>query len=223
VKRKILAIIIAGLFIATAVPPVSADIMIPPGMRLWDIRLVWNAMLNLQSQINNLQLHAGPTGPVGPTGPIGPSGPTGATGPTGASGPTGATSPTGATGPTGTGGVLTGSCAATNAGATRYCSMGFLPVTAIESNVQIPMQAGTISNLRVIIDTAPGFSSAWTITVRKGAADTAVTCDVGPSHTTCDDTTHSVSFAGGDLISIAITPVGSAPMEPFISYSVMVS
>jgi hypothetical protein len=45
--------------------------------------------------------------------------------------------------------------------------------------------------------------------VRKNGANTAMTCTMTSAQSTCSDTTNSVAFTAGDLISIASTKSGS--------------
>jgi hypothetical protein len=101
--------------------------------------------------------------------------------------------------------------------------MGFLSQSSTESNVQIPLQAGSISNLQVSVITAPGSGNSWTITVRKAGADTAVTCTISGSATTCSDTSHSVSFTEGQLVSIETTPASTPTGTSLMTYSVLFS
>ena len=69
--------------------------------------LIWNAIHQIQDQIDHLVLTPGPQGPAGPAGATGPQGPqgeqglTGATGPQGPQGEQGSTGATGPVGPTG--------------------------------------------------------------------------------------------------------------------------
>jgi len=174
---------------------------------------------------------AGSQGPAGATGAQGPAGATGATGATGAQGPagptgaTGATGPTGPAGPTGTsfnffggqqGNTATGNCTVNNS--TCYFSLFYSRSEDTgESKAQVPVPAGTLSNFKVSISAAQSGSQAYTFTVRKGGADTTATCTINgnnngtgqTSATTCADTTHSVTFAAGDLISVQVTPSNS--------------
>jgi hypothetical protein len=68
--------------------------------------------------------------------------------------------------------------------------------------------AGTVSNLRARVQTAPGGSRTWVFTVRKNGAATAVTCAIPSGGTTCSSA-NSVTFADGDLISMHVLQTGS--------------
>ncbi len=82
-----------------------------------------------------------------------------------------------------------------------------------ENSVQnIMPTAGTIKNLWAFIEAAPGVGSSWTFTIRKNGVDTAVACTVtgtGAANQKCSDTTHSVVFAAGDLISVRESSTGA--------------
>lgn len=81
-----------------------------------------------------------------------------------------------------------------------------------EANVEdIVPAAGTVKNFYFVIDTTPASGRSWTLTVRKNGADTAVTCTINNPNTSCSDTTHSVAFAAGDFIAVAITASTPAP------------
>lgn len=55
----------------------------------------------------------------------------------------------------------------------------------------------------------PGSSDSYAFTVRRNGADTAVTCTVSGSASSCVDTSNSVAFAADDTISIKVTPTGT--------------
>ncbi len=70
--------------------------------------------------------------------------------------------------------------------------------------------AGTLSNMRVRINgTAPAGIQAWTITVRKNGADTALTCTVGSSSSSVCNLNTNVTFAAGDWGNILIHPANT--------------
>ena len=99
--------------------------------------------------------------------------------------------------------------------ATRYCSInallgGGFSATESQANVVIP-QSGTIKNLYVNLQAAPGAGKSYTFTVRKNGSDTVVTTGAvtGASTTTGNDTTHSVTVAAGDVVTISIVPSGT--------------
>ncbi len=72
---------------------------------------------------------------------------------------------------------------------------------------------GTIKNFYVFVETAPVAGRSWTFTVRKNAADSAVTCTIVGDGTLrqCSDTTNVAPFAAGDLVAIRISASAPAP------------
>lgn len=77
-----------------------------------------------------------------------------------------------------------------------------------------PPFAGTIRNLYVRVSAAPGAGTSVTFTVNKNNTDTAVTCTISGTGQTASDTTHSVTVAAGDQLSIHVTTSGAvAAME----------
>lgn len=165
----------------------------------------------------------GPTGPqgaVGPTGPTGSQGIAGSTGPTGADGATGPTGagvagPTGPTGPAGSGGgsfIVGGGTGGANLVAN---ALNFVPMfhggdfsTEAEADQVVPV-TGTLSYFSVRLEGSPGAAAsakAYTFTVRKNGADTTITCMTFEVTMNCSDTTNSVGFSAGDLITIGVQP-----------------
>lgn len=62
--------------------------------------------------------------------------------------------------------------------------------------------ACTLSNLYVKVTTAPGGTASWTFKVYKNGVGQTVTCAITGAATTANDTTHTVSIAAGDRISL---------------------
>lgn len=88
---------------------------------------------------------------------------------------------------------------------TRYMvdyAMGNAP-TATESEVQIPMPACTLRNLRAMSHSAVAAGNT-VLTVRKNGVDTGLTCSLGAGSRLASDTANSVVFAAGDLLSIKV-------------------
>ncbi len=167
----------------------------------------------------------GLSGPVGPQGPRGERGPQGIRGPQGEKGDRGIPGPQGREGEQGPAGVdgatrmlvsgLTTSSAASNVEPTFLGPFPASSSTILEDDVQqvLPV-AGTISNLFVDIEDAPGAGKSWTFTIRRqsgsGATQsTAVACQVsGDGATACNSGSASVAFAAGDLLSLQAIPTG---------------
>lgn len=82
--------------------------------------------------------------------------------------------------------------------------------SATEANMSIPMQSGTAKKLMVSLTTAPGATGSATLTIRKNGVDTALSCTVSGTATTCSNTSTSVSFNDGDLVSIHYAETNAA-------------
>jgi hypothetical protein len=96
--------------------------------------------------------------------------------------------------------------------------IGNQDTTANETNTQTPVPVtGTLKNFYARINsvTPSGGNATITLTLRKNAVDTALTCvatrtnGTGAGPASCSDTTHSVSVTAGDLISISFSFVTS--------------
>ncbi len=60
---------------------------------------------------------------------------------------------------------------------------------------------GAFRNMNVIVDTAPGGAASWVITLRRNGVDTALTCTISGSATSCSDKTHVAPVEVGDILS----------------------
>ena len=83
----------------------------------------------------------------------------------------------------------------------------------------VPLPAGAASKLRVRLTAAPGGAGVVTVTVRKNGVNTALTCSVVGSTTTCQDEVAAVVFADGDRLSIFYTE-SSGSASARISWSI---
>jgi hypothetical protein len=112
--------------------------------------------------------------------------------------------------------IFGGSDDAPNSTAVRYAYLGNTDLTdwvSSEPNRQIPLSEDlTITDLKVMVDTAPGAGKSRTFTVRKNGADTGVTCTISDTNTSAVFS-GSVSFTAGDLICLSSTPSGT-PTAP---------
>ena len=147
----------------------------------------------------------GPQGPQGDAGPVGPAGADGAVGPQGEQGPAG---PAGADGTSGS--LLGGNYSNTSDG--NFLSP-FNPAAGGEDNTNLPVSSGTASKLIVNVGVL-GAGNSVTLTVRKNAVDTALTCTVNAGEASCSDLVDSVSFADGDLLSVRYNEVGNPNSRP---------
>lgn len=118
-------------------------------------------------------------------------------------------------------GVSTITTAATPSGTTFMPFMSSIVApngTAGNAQVVAP-RAGTVSNLQVRLSAAEGSSATLAFTLMDGATGEAVTCTVGNSATTCNDTTHTFAFAAGDLLEWKLVQTGTGTSQNiYISY-----
>jgi hypothetical protein len=80
-NKKILYLSLAVVVLILCASSVTAFVSPPPGIKDPTLSKVWAAIMDLQTQIKNIQTTPGPTGP---TGPAGKDGKDGAQGPAGA-------------------------------------------------------------------------------------------------------------------------------------------
>jgi hypothetical protein len=151
----------------------------------------------------------GSQGPAGPQGSQGVQGVAGNTGPQGLTGPQGPVGPQGPAGANGTSGSVIGGNYA-NAGTGRFLVPWEGTTTGTEADGSIPMPSGTASKLVVSLTVAPGTGHTATVTIRKNGVNTSLTCTVSGTSTTCADTTDTVAYSNGDLLSIQLTEAGAA-------------
>lgn len=71
-------------------------------------------------------------------------------------------------------------------------------------------RAGSVKDLHAYVDTAPGGGDSWTVAVRKNGSNTSMSCAISGSNKSCNDGSHSVSFAAGDRLGVRFTEGGSA-------------
>ncbi|MFZ1887605.1 MAG: hypothetical protein WAU33_06210 [Candidatus Binataceae bacterium] len=172
----------------------------------------------------------GPTGAIGPTGPVGivgPTGPVGAQGPVGADGAQGATGPTGIQGIQGIAGdntsILTGGNLGQTIGAARaiqfvadrdttplFLGPGDGASNSSQNSVSVPVPAGTLSNLNVVLDHAPGSLAnptyGYTVTVCDNSVCDGPICEIVGTSTACI-ATGTQAYATGDSITLKVTSV----------------
>lgn len=106
---------------------------------------------------------------------------------------------------TGSGGIASqiGSVFATNSTPSGTQYLPFLsgaPLGSENGMETTAPRAGTVSKLYVRASANEGASSTLQVTLRDNVTSESVTCTIGNSVNTCNDTTHSFSFASGDLL-----------------------
>jgi hypothetical protein len=94
---------------------------------------------------------------------------------------------------------------------TRYAAgYGSGDASATESDVQFPMPACTVKNLRVCSNTVVAAGQNAVITIRKNGANTGVTCTLTNASRISSDLTNSVAFAAGDLMTVSVVSSATA-------------
>lgn len=171
----------------------------------------------------------GPQGNPGPQGPAGPDGADGAQGPQGDPGPQGAQGdpgpqglqgdpgPAGPTGPSGGGSMVGGNHSNPNSGV--FLMPWDDTQSGTEGNANVPMSSGTASKLILVGSPALGAGQTATVTVRNNGTDTALTCTIAASTSSCSDLVNSAAFADGDLISLLYSETGNPNVR--IKYSIL--
>lgn len=77
--------------------------------------------------------------------------------------------------------------------------------------------AGTIRNLAITIRTAPGAGKSITFTVMKNGSNTTLAVTISNTDTYAADTTHEISVAAGDLLSLRYNSADSLDRTPIYS------
>ena len=102
------------------------------------------------------------------------------------------------------------------AGTTFFPAGGGGPPNSTEANVQSASPAATISKFYVHLSANIGTGNTIAFTFRDGGSDQSVTCTISGAANTCNDTTHSVTVAAGDIISIKAVTTGTVVITPQI-------
>jgi hypothetical protein len=66
-------------------------------------------------------------------------------------------------------------------------------------------QSGTLRNLRVRVEVAPGAGKNWTFQTVKNDVVTGLSCTVSDGNTTAADTVNTLALAAGDRLSLKVT------------------
>lgn len=180
----------------------------------------------IQGVIGNQGL-VGPQGPTGPTGIVGPAGLIGLQGLQGNQGPQGATGPAGPQGIAGTPGdnisTLSGGNLGQTIGSARliqftsirdvtplYLGPGDGASFSSQNSVSVPVPAGTLTNLNVTLDHAPGTlafpTREYDVTVCDNSVCGGPVCAIVGISTGCV-ATGTQTYNDGDAISLKVTSV----------------
>lgn len=111
-------------------------------------------------------------------------------------------------------------------GVTVTANTYFIPIggggvpTTTEANVSIASPAAlTVAHLKVSVSVAPGTGNSYTITLRDGGVDNAVTCAIADTATSCADDTHSFNVSASDLIDWKFVSAGTIVTTPTVNIS----
>ena len=86
-------------------------------------------------------------------------------------------------------------------------------MVAVASTTQTIMPiAGTFSNLYVTSAYAP--SGTFTFTFVDNLTNTSMTCNLDTTHSTCGDSTHSITVNAGDVVSVSVTQTSGGVSQP---------
>lgn len=122
--------------------------------------------------------------------------------------------------------VIGSSATTTTAAAARFwplLSSGLGPNTAVAAS-QSPMgAAGTVKNLSVSYETAPGVGLTRTFTVYKNGVATAVTGTTAANGRTATDLVNTVSFVAGDTLSLVTTASGATTGTGAVHWTVAIT
>jgi hypothetical protein len=67
----------------------------------------------------------------------------------------------------------------------------------------------TLSSLQAYVNQAPSVGDSWTVTIRKNAANTSISCVISGTSKSCTSSS-SVSVAAGDRIGVQFVEAGTA-------------
>ncbi len=108
--------------------------------------------------------------------------------------------------------------ATANTGAVRYIGItGATSFTATEADAQNITHSQTFSKLNAKVDGAPGTAASgkkYTVTLRVNGADSALTCDILDTATTCS-ATGTVAVNDNDLVNFSVTPANTPTARNF--------
>lgn len=103
-----------------------------------------------------------------------------------------------------------------DASSTKFMTFGGTQVGASAAKVMFPMPfSGTLKNLYAATDDAN--ADVITITVEKDDSDTSLTCTIATTAQTANDTSNTVSFSAGELLSIRIANSRASAVDIGIS------
>lgn len=84
-----------------------------------------------------------------------------------------------------------------------------LGTSTTEADATEGLPPGTLSKLACVVDQMPGGAASLAMTVRVGAADTALTCTIATTATRCSDHIHTATVAADPRVAIKIVPTST--------------
>ncbi len=114
--------------------------------------------------------------------------------------------------------VIVGKQGLLKANSTTYLLPNFFESTDESSVALIAPISGTLSNLIIYCNTAPGGSETVVITIRKNGIDTAITATLTGASLSSSDTTHLINISSGDKITVkSVVSANSVASDLFVS------
>jgi len=106
--------------------------------------------------------------------------------------------------------TLPGGTATNHQTETRYIQLAGTCPFGTSPRDQAIAAAGTLKNLYIKLNAAPGAGDSFKFTVTLNGADTALTCTIsGAVDTIGHDTTHTVAVVPGDTVGLKSEPIGT--------------
>lgn len=99
-------------------------------------------------------------------------------------------------------------------------TQGAYVATSDSSVRNVSSVEGFFESLKVNASVAPGSGKSYTITIQKNGSDTAITCQIADTATTCKDFNNISAIAVGDNFSAKVTPSGT-PASSVIAISII--
>lgn len=123
---------------------------------------------------------------------------------------------------------IASTCTSASTSATSYAPIGYPSQVgsfgATEATVARFMPTTTtISNLYILLGTAPGVGKSYAFTVMKNGSTTGVTVTISGASVTATDAVNTVSFTAGDTISLQAVPTGTPTASGRIWWNVQSS
>jgi hypothetical protein len=143
-----------------------------------------------------------------------------ASGPSGPSGPSGASGASGPSGPGGPGTVIAGSSGGETILASDYIGVGARSTSEQKVTEIVPV-SGTLKNLYVHVETAPGNDTTLRFYLLTNGSLNGIQCDIADSAQTCSDTTNTLPISAGTTLDlIPDTSIEGSPTLSAVTWSV---